>query len=118
VRRISTVYDSLSRTSTVTQYENATVGSGSVVNQVAYTYDGWGNVSAFEQDRNGTVAPSGDQYTWGQTWAKNTSGRNTLRISALSLASGARTDTWDLAYGTGGGRFDDDASAPTTPSPT
>jgi RHS repeat-associated protein len=86
------------------------VGSGSVVDQVAYTYDGWGNVSAFEQDRNGTVAPSGDQYAWGQAWAKNTSGRNAVRISALSLASGARTETWDLVYGTAGGRFDNDAS--------
>jgi YD repeat-containing protein len=43
VRRISTVFDSLGRASTVTQYDNATVGSGSVVDQVKYSFDGWGN---------------------------------------------------------------------------
>src|SRR5262249_40888412 len=43
VRRIETTYDTLGRRQLVTQYDNASVGSGSVVNEVCFTYDGWGN---------------------------------------------------------------------------
>ena len=39
VRRISTTYDALDRPEKVTSYDNATVGSGNVVNEVQYEYD-------------------------------------------------------------------------------
>ena len=87
VRRIMTTYDALGRTSLVTQYDNATVGSGSVVDEVGYTYDEWGNVSKFKQDRNSAI--SGDEYTVSYAWAKATTGRNTLRKTSVTLPSGA-----------------------------
>ena len=90
VRRISTTYDSLSRPDLVTQYDNATVGSGSVVDEVKYSYDGWGNVTKFEQDRNSAVGASGsvDDYEVSYSYAKATTGRNTIRRSDTTLPSG------------------------------
>ena len=59
VERIAWAYDSLSRVSTVTQYDDPTAGN--VVNEVKNTYDDWGNVSKFEQDHDSTVAESGSK---------------------------------------------------------
>ena len=53
VRRISTAYDDLGRRSTVTQHSHAT--NTAVVDEVKFTYDGWGNVSKFEQDHDSAV---------------------------------------------------------------
>ena len=90
VRRISTTFDSLGRVQEVTQYDNATVGSGSVTDQVKYTYDGWGGVTKFEQDRNSEVGASGsiDDYEVSYTYEKATTGRNTIRRSSMTLPSG------------------------------
>jgi RHS repeat-associated protein len=89
VRRISTVYNSLGRPSTVTQYDNATVGSGTVKDQTQYTYDGWSNVTKFEIDPDttvggGTVPDKEVSYSY----AKATTGRNTVRRSDMTLPSG------------------------------
>ncbi|MCH8314975.1 MAG: RHS repeat protein, partial [Planctomycetes bacterium] len=86
VLRISTVYDSLGRVSTVTQYDDAVVGDpDTVVDQVEYTYDGWGNVTNFEQDNNSAVGASGsiDDYEVKYAYAKATAGRNTIRRTKL-----------------------------------
>ncbi|MBI5362690.1 MAG: hypothetical protein HZA53_05890 [Planctomycetes bacterium] len=90
VRRITTAYDSLGRTLTVTQYDNATVGSGTITDEVKYTYDGWGNIEKFEQDRNSAVGASGsvDDYETSYTFAKQTTGRNTIRLATMTLPSG------------------------------
>ena len=90
VRRISTTYRSLGQTDLVTQYDNATVGSGSIVDEVKFTYDGWGNITTFEQDRNSAVGASGsvDDYEVSYGYAKATSGRNTIRRSSMTLPSG------------------------------
>ena len=90
VRRISMAFDGSGRTETVTQYDNATVGSGSVIDQVQYSYDGWGNVTNFEQDRNGEVGASGsvDDYEVSYAYAKSTTGRNAVRRSSMTLPSG------------------------------
>ncbi len=87
VRRISTTYDDLARRRLVAQYDNATVGSGSVVDEVKHAYDDWGPLSTFEQDRNSAVGASGsvDDYEISYTYAKETSGRNTIRRSKLTL---------------------------------
>jgi len=91
VRRITTAYDSLGRTATVTQYDNAAVGSGAVVDEVKYTYDDWGNVEKFEQDKNSAVGASGsvDDYEVSYTYETKTSpGRNTIRKTTKTLPSG------------------------------
>jgi hypothetical protein len=44
---------------TVTSHDNATVGSGSVVNEVRSTFDGRGNLTTFEVDPDSTIGTSG-----------------------------------------------------------
>jgi RHS repeat-associated protein len=94
VRRISRTYNSRGMPELVTQYDNATVGSGSVVDQVKFSYESWGKLSNFEQDRNSAVGAGGsvDDYEVAYTWEKATTGRNTLRRANLTLPSGNALD--------------------------
>lgn len=55
VRRISTTYDVLDRPVKVSSYDNATVGSGSVLNEVEYEYDKFGVVKTIWQEWTGVV---------------------------------------------------------------
>jgi YD repeat-containing protein len=90
VRRISRTYNSRGLSELVTQYDNATVGSGSVVDEVKYSYEEWAQLSKFEQDRNSAVGAGGsvDDYEVSYVWEKATTGRNTLRRYSLTLPSG------------------------------
>ncbi|HKX46947.1 MAG TPA: RHS repeat-associated core domain-containing protein, partial [Planctomycetota bacterium] len=107
VRRIETAYDSLGRASTVIQYDAAS--SGNVVDGVAFAYDGWGNVLTFEQDRDSAVGAGGsvNDYQTSYTYAKATTGRNTVRRTSMTLPSG---NVLDYTYASGSGALDDEAS--------
>ncbi len=107
VRRIATTYVARGMVEKVTQYDNATVGSGSVVDEVKYTYEDWGHISLFEQDRNSTVAGGGDDREVAYTYAKNTSGRNTVRRATMTLPSGA---TLTFNYASAGNALANDVS--------
>jgi len=113
VRRIATAYDGLGRRQTVTQYDNAAVGSGTVQDEVKLTYDGWGNLEKLEQDRNSAVGAGGsvDDYEVSYTYAKATAGRNTVRRTGITLPSSASV-SYD--YRSVAGRHDDDVSRVTT----
>jgi hypothetical protein len=58
--RISRAYDDLGRLETLSSYDNATVGQGSVGNQVLYAYNGWGRLAQEYQEHDGAVNPYGD----------------------------------------------------------
>ncbi|MBL8695976.1 MAG: hypothetical protein JNJ88_17915, partial [Planctomycetes bacterium] len=81
---------------------------------VKYTYDGWGALTKFEQDRNSAVGASGsvDDYEVSYTVAKSygatstNPGRRTLQRTAMVLPSGKSIT---LTYG-GTPYFDDVAS--------
>lgn len=107
VRRVSTTYDDLGRRSTVVQFDHATVGSGSATDGVAYTYDGWGNLIEYEEDRNSAVSSGNDEYDISYTWQKGLLGRNTLRKDQTTLPSGA---VLDYDYRDTLGRHDSDVS--------
>jgi len=113
IRRIATAYDGLGRRQTVTQYDNAAVGSGTVQDEVKLTYDGWGNLEKLEQDRNSAVGAEGsvDDYEVSYTYAKATAGRNTVRRTGITLPSSASV-SYD--YRSVAGRHDDDVSRVTT----
>jgi len=59
VLRISHAYDDQGRLETVTQYDNAAVGSGSVIDQVKYAYDNAGRLDFIDQDLNSAVDAAG-----------------------------------------------------------
>jgi RHS repeat-associated protein len=106
VLRIARAYDSLGRVSTVTQYDHATVGSGSVVDEVKYTYDDWGPVSKFQQDHDSAIG--GTQLRdIDYTYEKATSGRNTIRRTTMDLPDGT---TLTYEYLDDSSLHDDEAS--------
>jgi RHS repeat-associated protein len=107
VLRISTTYTSLGQRELVTQYDNATVGSGSVVDEAKFTYDGWGNLTKFEQDRNSAVGGGADDYEVSYAYEKATTGRNTLRRTSMTLPNGTTTT---FSYLSTGSLHDDVAS--------
>ena len=90
VRRISRTWTDAGELELVTQYDNAAVGSGTLVNEVRHRYDDWAMLEYFEQDRNSAVDASGsvDDYEVRTRWVKATGGRNTLRLEQMDLPSG------------------------------
>jgi len=84
VRRQSWTYDDLGRPSLVTQYDTATIGSGSATDGVSYTYDGWGGITSFKEDKDSAVGGSG-YYETAYTYEKATTGRKTVRRSGATL---------------------------------
>src|SRR4029450_9134642 len=57
VRRISTTYEVRGMREKIISYNGETVGSGSVVNEVLFTYNDFGQLTADYQDHSGAVTP-------------------------------------------------------------
>jgi YD repeat-containing protein len=99
VQLIQTTYDSLGRRETVTQRASTSVdgsgiANGTIIDQVKYLYDGWGNVTNFRQDLDSAVGGSGYREV-AYTYEKATNGRNTIRRADMTLPDGA---TYDYVY--------------------
>ncbi len=64
VLRIVRAYDALGRLDAIASYDAASAGN--VVNEVAYTYDAWGNVTKSEQEHDGEVdgSTAGVEYAY------------------------------------------------------
>jgi RHS repeat-associated protein len=100
VRRIATTYEARGMVSGVTSYDNATVGSGNVVNDVLLEFDNFGNLSADYQEHAGAVNTSTTpvcQYGYANGPA------NTVRLLSLTYPNG-RVLNYD--YGSSGGMND------------
>jgi len=83
VRRINLEYDTLSRVWTVKQNQHHD-NSGATRDGVRYTYDGWGNLTKFEQDVDSDFGGSGRgiaevRYTFAKNAPALGLGRHTLR---------------------------------------
>lgn len=90
VRRIELSYTNRGQPYEVTQY-NATT-SGSVVNQVKYTYDDYGYTEQMDQDFDSAVGASGAAHrtvTFSNTRVAPSNGRTSVRRTAIGLADGA-----------------------------
>jgi RHS repeat-associated protein len=101
VRRISTTYTTRGMTDLVTQYDNATVGSGSKVDEVQYGHDGWGNLTDFDQDVDSGIGASGRAaFGIDYTYTKNADadGAYVIRRTTMTLP-GAETATITYEYG-------------------
>ncbi len=108
VQRISMGYDGLGRRETISQHSDDDPESGTVKDEVKYTFEGWGYVSKIEQDNNSAVVASGDEYVIDYTYTKRQAiGRNTIRRVNLVAPSG---NTFDHEYRSTSNRFDDDCS--------
>jgi len=103
VKRISTIYDSHGRTELVTSWDNEVAGSGSVLNEIKYAFDGWGNLTSFKQDRDSAVGGSGYyEVSYDFDKAATSGQRQTLRRRSMTLAG----KTWSLEYSSSGSLLD------------
>jgi RHS repeat-associated protein len=111
VLRIVNSYNTRGLTSLVTQYDAAT--NGNVVNEVRFTYDGWGNLTDYEEDKDSAVDAVGsvNDYQVTYAYAKATGGRNTLRRTSMALkyGTGSAIKTFDYTYSSSSS-YDDDCS--------
>ena len=103
VRRLATTYEVRGMRETITSYDNATVGSGSIVNEVEFAYNDFGQLTDDYQSHSGavnTMSTPKVQYGFANGSA------NTIRPNTLTYPDG-RVLTYD--YGTTDGI--DDASS-------
>ena len=100
VRRKSFAFDNRGQLSTATTYDNATVGSGSVVNQVEREYSGLGCLITDKQEHSGTVDGSTPEVAYTCT---NGSG-GVQRLTSMVYPNGRQID-----YGYGSAGSIDDA---------
>ncbi len=111
ILRLSTTYDNHGRVNLVSSYDNATVGSGTVQNQVQYAYDDWGNLASFTQNRSGAISTgtSADEYAIAYAWEKKepTGARRTLRRTQMTLPN---SGVLSYLYESTDGLHDDNAS--------
>lgn len=98
VRRLETVYDTRQRVETRSSYSAAT--GGSVVNQLQYEYDNFGQVAREYQSHSGAVNTGTTPYV---DYAHDDATANTIRATSVTYPSGR---VLDYAYGTSGS--DDD----------
>ena len=82
-----TSYDSNGRAEKITQRDSATKDSGSVVNEVKFSYDGLGQLTKDEQDPNGVVNGStlAVQYAYD---ASSSSSNNYSRLNYMTYPNG------------------------------
>jgi YD repeat-containing protein len=92
ITRIETTYEPRGMAAGVTQKD----GGGTVKDEVAFAYDGWGNMTTFTQDPDSAISGGSGRGSYAMTWTyalNSTSGCN----RALYL------DSWTQPDGTGGG---------------
>ncbi len=100
VKRIANTYDLRGLLEKVTSFDSVTVGSGTVVNEVALDYNGFGQLVKDNQAHSGAV--DANTPFVGYAFADASSG-NTARMSALTYPNGRIVD---YGYGTTNGAND------------
>ncbi len=90
VRAVGMTYTNRGQVAKVTQYSN--VGASTIYNEVAYTYDGWGNTTKFEEDADSAVGASGGIGTlavdFGYQRVAPSNGRPSVRRTSVSYPDG------------------------------
>jgi len=100
VRRIASTFEVRGMREKITSYDNATVGSGSVVNEVQFAYNDFGQVTHDYQAHGGAVNTS---TTPKVQYGYASGSSNTIRPTTITYPDG-RVVTYD--YGTSGGKDD------------
>ena len=86
-----TTYDTAGRVEKITQRDSATKDSGSVVNEVKFSYDGLGQLTKDEQDPNGVVNGS-TLPTGSRCWRSRRDGAAVIRmVASANLAQVMRS---------------------------
>ncbi|HVS71952.1 MAG TPA: hypothetical protein VHQ47_11910 [Phycisphaerae bacterium] len=101
VKRISSTYEVRGMLATLTSYDNATPGSGTALNQIAFTYNNFSQLTEEEQEHAGVVGGSTPGVRYG--YASGASSSNQIRPTTLTYPDGRQID---FDYGTSGGMND------------
>ena len=96
VRRLTAAFEVRGMISKLTSYDNATVGSGSIVNEVAFAYNSFGQITSDSQSHSGAVGGGTPQVQYAYTNGST----NMIRPTTLTYPN-ARAIT--IGYGTSGG---------------
>ena len=88
VKRISTSYNARRLIEKVTSYDNATVGSGNVLNEVEYAYDDFNRITEDKQSHGGATAATTPKV--GYTYSDGSD--NTLRLTRTTYPDGRQVD--------------------------
>ena len=96
IRRLTAAYEVRGLTSKLTSYDNAAVGSGSIVNDVALMYNSFGQLISDSQSHSGAVGGGTPKVQY--AYADGTS--NMIRPTTLTYPNGRALT---IGYGTGGG---------------
>jgi RHS repeat-associated protein len=101
VLRISRAYEIRGMVSAITSFDSATPGSGTVLNQVQFTFNSFGQLTFDAQSHGGNVTMS----TPGVGYAYDTGGSssNEIRLNQLTYPNGR---TISYSFGTTGGMSD------------
>jgi YD repeat-containing protein len=91
IRRISWTYDKLDRKLKVTSYDNATVGSGTVKNEVQFEYGPYSTVTKVYEEWGGAVNTSTSKKVQ-QAWSFPTSGATGVRRTSTTYPDGLVVD--------------------------
>ena len=101
VRRIATEFDTLGRKAKITSYDNPTVGSGSIVNELEFVYDDFGQLVTEYQEHGGAVNTSTSLKV---QYAYEDGTDNNVRLTKMTYPDGR-----ELNYGYGSSGSTDDA---------
>ncbi len=115
VRRISTSYEVRGMVENITSWNGETVGCGSVVNEIQFTYDDFGQITADYQAHGGTVNTS---TTPKVRYGYASGSANTIRPTTITYPNGRvltygyqAADSMDDALSRIGSIIDDDAGS-------
>ena len=100
VRRIATTYDVMGRREKISSYDNPTVGSGSIANEVQFAYDDFGQLITEYQEHGGAVNTS-TSLKVGYSYANGSS--NTIRMTKMTYPDGRELN---YSYGSAGSTDD------------
>ncbi len=93
VKRIATGYNNRGLPEKITSYDNATVGSGNVLNEVVREYDDFGQLQEDKQSHSGAVTGGTPKVGYGH---EDGSSGNTARRKSITYPDGR---TIDIGYG-------------------
>ncbi|HUG91370.1 MAG TPA: hypothetical protein VML55_11080, partial [Planctomycetaceae bacterium] len=99
VRRISTTYEVRGMRASIGSWDNATVGSGSLVNEVAFGYNDFGQLTQDAQEHAGAVNGSTPKVQYGYANGSD----NHVRPTSITYPNGR---VIEFGFGTAGGMND------------
>ena len=99
VRRVETAYNARGMVATVTQFDSTS--GGDETDQVAYRYDGWGQLEDYQQDNDDLVTGTSGANDYGVRYASTKVSGPGSGVGSTNRRAGLRRTSTVLRYGGG-----------------